>query len=84
MDNAWELYSDHEYFKAADLALDEAWAAAKCVAPDKPSAERAKLAERQMFAAMERWADVGAMDTEPRAHLAWLVKNHFGVSGGWA
>lgn len=80
MENAWELYDDHPLFAEAEMALELAWAAAKCVAPDKPTVDRVAMAEKQMFAAMERWADVGAMDTEPRNHLAYLVERHFGYN----
>lgn len=83
MNNFWELYENEPGFAAATIALDAAWNEAKLLAPGLPSKDRARLAEKHVYAVMQKLSGVGAMDTEPVAHLRWLVRQHFGTEGGY-
>lgn len=81
--NLWELYEDHPSFAEATLALNDAWAEAKRIAPELPSKERANLAERHVYQVMEKWRDVGALDSEPFYLLSKRVCAHFGCTGSF-
>jgi hypothetical protein len=83
MHNPWELYSGNPGFAEATQALERAWEEAKALEPSKPSAERAKLAERYVYEVMKRHRHVGSMDSEPCSVLRWRVEKHFGVAGGY-
>jgi hypothetical protein len=80
--NDWELYECHPDFTQAYHAIEVAWREAKSLAPDKPSQERARLAEQHVYKVMQRWDHVGATDTESRWMLSYRVRKHFGCEGG--
>jgi hypothetical protein len=83
MNNPWELYETHPRFAQATCAIERAWEQATRLAPDKPSSERAHLAEKHVYEALKLWSDVGALDTEPVWVLRDRVRHHFGCDGGW-
>lgn len=83
MTNPWELYESHCCFAKASLEIEMAWNDAKQLAPERPSSERAGIAERHVYRTLERWREVGALDTEPVAILRERVRKHFGCEGGW-
>jgi len=60
--NPWDIYSSHPLFDSANIALDEGWKIAK-------KFELVSDAEQYMDRIMERYSEVGAYDTEPRAIL---------------
>jgi len=78
--NPWHLYGANV---KATKAIEAAWNAAKKLAPEKTSAERAALAERHVYAVLEKWSKVGATDTEPEWELRSRVREHFGCDGGY-
>jgi hypothetical protein len=82
-DNPWDLYETDPGFLPATNALETAWGEAKRIAPDKPSSERARLAEQYVYKVMQRWNHVGATDTEPVWVLRDRVRKHFGCAGGY-
>ena len=81
--NAWDLYSSHKDFARAEHAIEKAWRNAQKLSPDKPSSERAHLAEKFVYGELKRWSHVGAMDSEPIWVLKDRVRKHFGCDGGW-
>lgn len=83
MNNPWDLYESHPHFSRATRSIEAAWQRAIRLAPDKSSSERASLAEKHMYAVLQKWSVVGATDTEPMWVLRDRVRKHFGVDGGW-
>ena len=81
--NFWELYESHPNYAQATITIDAAWREAKSIAPDKPSRERARLAEQHVYSIMRQWSHVGATDTEPVCTLRDCVRKHFRCEGGY-
>lgn len=81
--NPWDLYESHPRFAEASSDIEAAWQEAKRLAPEKPSSERARLAEKHVYETLKLWSDVGALDTEPVWALRDRVRHHFGCDGGW-
>lgn len=60
--NPWELYSDMKGWRKAHNALEAAWKKAAKMPTEKE-------AWAHMDAVMEKYAEFGACDTEPRCEL---------------
>ncbi|MBO0738559.1 MAG: hypothetical protein J2P48_18635 [Alphaproteobacteria bacterium] len=70
--NDWELYADHPDYKEAILALERGWSHAKTL-PDMHAALD------HMNPILEKFIEVGAMDSEPLRELDRRLNETFGT-----
>lgn len=72
----WELFTEDRRSQVAARQLNRTFINAVRAGPSR------EAVREKMFAMMERYEDVGAMDTEPRGHLEDLLDMLYGHDPG--